>query len=435
MDNWINKIPTDWGAEALNDSVSNIVDNRGKTCPTADVGMPLIATNCIKEYGLYPTWEKLRYVDDKTYKNWFRGHPEPNDILFVNKGTPGGVCLVPDPVPFCIAQDMVALRAAPKKFEWKYLFAALRSRFVRSQIEALNVGTSIPHLKKTDFKRIIIPKPSVSEQIVIGEIYFSLCKKIELNLQMNKTLEDMAMALYKHWFVDFGPFQEGAFVQSELGEIPEGWEVKRLDDVVELIIDHRGKTPKKLGGDWSDSPSGCFEAISAKNIKGGKIVKPETIKFLSNELYRKWMKVPLRDKDILLTSEAPIGEYYFILNKTDYCLSQRLFALRADPQILCPEILYCFISSNSGHQQLLGRGSGSTVQGIKQSELRKLVITVPKMEAQIKVSKRLLNYFQLMRNNYTENQTLTTLRDTLLPQLISGEVRVNNIENSLRSAL
>src|SRR5665647_301920 len=201
MSHWTDNIPDDWGMETLDKSVSNVVDNRGKTAPTAEVGIPLIATNCIKEHGLFPVFEKIRYIDDDTYNNWFRGHPEPNDILFVNKGTPGGVCVVPYPVPFCIAQDMVALRADPEKFDWKYLFAALRSSFVRSQIEALNVGTSIPHLKKTDFNRIVIPKPSIEDQKVIGDIYYSLSDKIELNLRMNKTLEEMAMALYKHWFV------------------------------------------------------------------------------------------------------------------------------------------------------------------------------------------------------------------------------------------
>ena len=91
-----------------------VIDNRGKTCPTADAGIPLIATNCIRNELLYPTYEKARFVSHDTYLTWFRGHPKPGDILFVNKATPGRVCLVPDPVDFCIAQDMVAVRANSK---------------------------------------------------------------------------------------------------------------------------------------------------------------------------------------------------------------------------------------------------------------------------------------------------------------------------------
>ena len=113
--------------------LSKIIDNRGKTCPTAAVGIPLIATNCIRNELLYPTYDKVRFVSQKIYNTWFRGHPKPGDIIFVNKATPGRVCLVPDPVDFCIAQDMVAVRANPKKVFPRFLLALLRSPRPRFQ--------------------------------------------------------------------------------------------------------------------------------------------------------------------------------------------------------------------------------------------------------------------------------------------------------------
>ena len=85
--------------------LSNIVDNRGKTCPVDKAGLPLIATNCVKNDALFPTFKKVRYVNQETYDTWFRGHPEPGDMIFVCKGSPGDVCWTPDPVNFCIAQD------------------------------------------------------------------------------------------------------------------------------------------------------------------------------------------------------------------------------------------------------------------------------------------------------------------------------------------
>jgi type I restriction enzyme S subunit len=317
----------------------------------------------------------------------------------------------------------------------KFVEYALRNPSTIAYVNSQSGQSAQPNINLAEIGNLTFLFPPLQEQKSIASILSALDDKIELNLQMNKTLEEMAMALYKHWFVDFGPFQNGEFVDSELGMIPEGWEVKLLDEVVELIIDHRGKTPKKLGGDWSVTPDGCFQAISAKNIKSGKIVKPDTIKFLGKKLFYKWMKDPLKNKDILLTSEAPIGEYYFILNKTDYCLSQRLFGIRANPRVLHPELLYCFLSSTYGQQQLFGRGSGSTVQGIKQSELRKLNIIVPSMEQQIEVAKTLFEYYTLMRNNDDENQTLTKLRDTILPKLISGEVRVKDIKQTVAQVL
>jgi len=323
----------------------------------------------------------------------------------------------------------------PKHIDSRFLYYLTTNDIYIDFLVKSCTGSAYPAFSSNVIVDSEVTIPPLPEQIAIASILSALDDKIELNLQMNKTQEEMAMALYKHWFVDFGPFQNSEFVDSELGMIPEGWEVKLLDEVVELIIDHRGKTPKKLGGDWSVTPDGCFQAISAKNIKSGKIVKPDTIKFLGKKLFYKWMKDPLKNKDILLTSEAPIGEYYFILNKTDYCLSQRLFGIRANPRVLHPELLYCFLSSTYGQQQLFGRGSGSTVQGIKQSELRKLNIIVPSMEQQIEVAKTLFEYYTLMRNNDDENQTLTTLRDTLLPKLISGEVRVKDIKQTVAQVL
>ena len=132
----------------LSELLDFIVDNRGKTVPTTDIGIPLIATNCIKNSELFPTYERVRYVSKDIYGSWFRAHPKPGDIIFVNKGKPGSVVMVPDPVDFCIAQDMMAFRVNKNKIYNKYLFAVLRSSVFQTQIMNYHVGTMIPHFKK-----------------------------------------------------------------------------------------------------------------------------------------------------------------------------------------------------------------------------------------------------------------------------------------------
>ena len=174
--------------------LSNVVDNRGKTCPTSDFGIPLIATNCIRNDRLYPAYERIRFVAQKTYNSWFRGHPIPGDLIFVTKGTPGRVCMAPDPVNFCIAQDMVAIRADKEKVYPYYLFAVLRSPEIQRRIENMHVGTLIPHFKKGDFDKLFIPVPDRKTQEFTGDIYFTLSHKIELNQQMNQTLEARAIS-------------------------------------------------------------------------------------------------------------------------------------------------------------------------------------------------------------------------------------------------
>lgn len=172
----------------LPEVLSFIVDNRGKTVPTAENGHILIATNCVRNENLYPTYEKVRYLTEETYQTWFRAHPQPGDILFVCKGTPGRVCMVPDPIDFCIAQDMVALRVNENVVYNKYLLAVLRSLVIQKQIEQTSVGDVIPHFKKSFFDQLLIPVPEMKIQRIIGDYYFAFANKIELNKKINNNL-------------------------------------------------------------------------------------------------------------------------------------------------------------------------------------------------------------------------------------------------------
>ena len=203
-----------------------IVDNRGKTVPTVNqneaCNVVLIATNCIRNENLYPVYEKIRFISEDTYKTWFRSHPIPGDIIFVNKGTPGRVCLCPDIIDFCIAQDMMAFRVDSNKLYNEYLLAVLRSRVMQEQIRITSVGDTIPHFKKEFLKDLYIPVPPMEIQRIIGDYYYNLSQKIELNKKINENLEQQAQAIFKSWFVDFEPFG---------GVMPTDWEVSSLGKV------------------------------------------------------------------------------------------------------------------------------------------------------------------------------------------------------------
>jgi len=268
-----------------------------------------------------------------------------------------------------------------------------------------NVGSAVPTLNRNHIHPIEISIPSYSEQKAIASVLSSLDDKIDLLHRQNKTLEAMAETLFRQWFVE---------------EADESWERCTLDDCIDLIIDYRGKTPKKLGSDWSEYG---IPAISAKNIKGGRLIRPETFNYVDGQLYKKWMKDELRRGDILLTSEAPLGELYLLNSDRKYVLSQRLFALRATSENLV-YYLYTLLSSNEGQHLLHRRASGSTVQGIRQSELRKVEILLPDTNLLQKFGAIAKDYFDKIANNSEQIQTLEKLRDVLLPQLMSGEMRV-----------
>ena len=249
--------------------LSEVIDNRGRTCPTAEKGIPLIATNCIGNENLYPVKKNIRHVSLEVYNTWFRGHPEPGDVIFVNKGTPGRVCLVPDPIDFCIAQDMVSLRVN-EHINNLYLLAAIRSPQVQNQIQQMQVGTMIPHFKKGDFEKLLIPMRDMPTQKAIGKIYFELSQKIDLNERTSKTLEDIAQTIFRSWFIDFDPVKSkmagempvgmetataalfpDSMEESELGLIPKGWQVKTIQNICVSLVN--GSTPLRTNSTFWNS--------------------------------------------------------------------------------------------------------------------------------------------------------------------------------------
>ena len=162
----------------------------------------------------------------------------------------------------------------------------------------------------------------------------------------------------------------------------EEWKTYKLDDITELVIDYRGKTPLKLGKDWSSSG---YRALSAKNIKTGMIVQEDAIRFVDEELYKLWMKDEVCRGDILLTSEAPFGQVYFWNSDEKIVLSQRLFCIRINTKF-CRQYVYYYMTTPEFQGELDGRSTGTTVVGLRQPELLKCTIKLPSLALQQKIA-------------------------------------------------
>ena len=160
------------------------------------------------------------------------------------------------------------------------------------------------------------------------------------------------------------------------------WKEVTLGEITNLVIDYRGKTPLKLGSSWSDSG---YRALSAKNIKTGQIVAEDSIRFVDEELYRKWMKDEVKKGDILITSEAPFGQIYYWDSDEKIVLSQRLFDVRLNDEV-CHKYVYYFMTSHRYQKDLEGRATGTTVTGLRQPELLKSTILLPPLSAQRSLS-------------------------------------------------
>ena len=425
----------------LTSLLANIVDNRGKSVPVSDTGFPLIATNCIKHSSIYPTFENIRYVNDDIKNNWFRTHPEPNDIIFVNKGTPGRVCLVPDPVSFCFAQDMIGFRCDPEKIDYQYLFAILRSEYIQKKIENYHVGLVIPHFKKGDLDSLNIPRmASRAEELAIGELYLTLSKKIELNNRINTELEAMAKTLYDYWFVQFDfPNEEGKPYKSSGGkmvynsilkrEIPEGWEIGTISEFI----------ASSKGGDWGKEtiegkytmPVICVRGADINGLNGsGQIGAPK--RYILDKNKEKFL-LPY-DLVIEISGGSPTQSTGRLLLITDEMLS------RFDEPLICSN--FCKAISLVNHQYaynfkymwdsiydsgVLFGWEGKT-SGIKnllfESFVSKYIICMPAVELVNKFFSLAEDIHKKKQNNLKENEMLIQLRDWLLPMLMNGQITI-----------
>ena len=403
----------------LPEILSFIVDNRGKTVPTTENGHILIATNCIKNENLYPSYEKIRYLSEETYQNWFRAHPKPGDILFVCKGTPGRVCMVPDPIDFCIAQDMVALRANEAIVYNKYLLAVLRSARIQKQIEQTSVGDVIPHFKKSFFNQLLIPIPPMQIQRIIGDYYFVFSEKVEINNKINGNLQQQAQALFKKWFVD--------------NPDAISWKEGTFSNLIE----------KTISGDWGkDSPSGnntemvyCIRGADIPEVRAGNKGKMPTRYILPKNYAAK----QLVDGDIVVeisggsptqstgraaaVSDALLARYDKGMVCTNFCKALK-------PRAGYSMYVYYYWQYLYDRNIFFSYENGTT--GIKNLDINGFIetepITIAPEDLVEKFDAVCQTVFSKIYANGMENEQLALARDTLLPKLMSGEIDVSSVQ-------
>lgn len=295
----------------------------------------------------------------------------------------------------------------PEIVSFEYLCQFLNRYEIHYSL-ALNATGSAnqANISPAQIKHIEIKLPPLEEQKSIAAILSAIDDKIENNLAINKTLEEMAMALYKHWFVDFGPFQDGDFVESELGMIPKGWEVKKLDELAEILNAKRvplstNQRSKRKGKYPYYGASGVIDYIDDYVFDGEYILISE-------------------DGENLRSRSTPIafsafGQFW--VNNHAHILKEK--------EIGYNYLIICHFSQLDLNPYL----TGAVQPKLNKQNLLQIGIPLP---MNIKLAKEVFNKFEHYSNqiisNVKENQTLTQLRDTLLPQLISGEVRLKEFQ-------
>ena len=391
----------------ITELLSFIVDNRGKTVPTADDGWKLIATNCVTNNTLFPVYEKVRYLTQETYETWFRAHPIPGDILFVNKGTPGRVCMVPDPVDFCIAQDMIALRADDEKIYNKYLFAVLRSREIQQQIYNTNIGDVIPHFKKQFMDQLLIPVPDRMIQEIIGNLYYELSYKTELNKKINENLE------------------------------------QQIETILLKTIDNANTQPVKLGDylyikgriGWKGLKKSEYLPVSNYRIINGESLTLSGIDwnkagYISAERYEESPEIMLNIGDILLSKDGTIGKIGYVDKlETPTSVASGIFVIRNTRQAeISTQFIYYLLKSRLFKAFITSRTEGSVIPHLYQKDFTEFEFQLPSPDDMKTFDDTTAAMFSMVFSNLNENERLIHLRDSLLPKLMSGELDISGIE-------
>ena len=404
----------------ITELLSFIVDNRGKTVPTVPYGHKLIATNCVTNNTLFPIYEKVRYLSDETYHTWFRAHPVPGDILFVNKGTPGRVCMVPDPVDFCIAQDMIALRADDTKIYNKYLFAVLRSWEIQQQIYNTSVGDVIPHFKKQFLDQLLIPVPDRSIQKDIGDSYYLFSYKIELNNKINENLEQQAVLLFKKWFTDFDntPCQ---MIETQFGKIPSTFKIMKNAELPMTVTDYVANgsfASLKANVTLYQEPNYAY-FIRNTDLKSGTFEV-----FVDEHSYRFLSKSTLYGGEIIISNVGDVGSV-FLCPKLDkpMTLGNNIIMLRTEKKNL-QYYLYIWFKWLHG-QSLIQRIKGGSAQPkFNKTDFKNLPVFLPDDALLEQFHQTVKPMFELIDINNAESQSLIATRDTLLPKLMNGEIDI-----------
>lgn len=276
---------------------------------------------------------------------------------------------------------------------------------------ALN-GSVMVHITKSSMEKMIIRIPKkLEDQRRIASILSSLDRKIELNNKINADLEEMAQAIFKNWFVDFEPFKDGKFVDSELGKIPEGWKVGRLTDIIKLMPGGTPKTSEPLYWD-----NGTIPFFSPKDVNGvycfatEKHITETGLNKCSSNLYPK--------DTIFITCRGTVGKV--CLAACDMAMNQSNYAIRA---IDGYSQYYVFFLVKSVVERLIKKSNGAVFSAITSKDFDEEIL-IPSQKAVEDFTNVIDGFFRRIFTIGTENSRLSLLRDTLLPRLMSGELEV-----------
>lgn len=345
----------------------------------------------------------------------------PNTVTVAMYGaTAGKSCIVK--VPMTTNQACCNLMINDEDADYEFVYYTLKNDY--TTLASLANGGAQQNLNAQIIKDYVLQMPSLADQRRIASILSSLDRKIELNNKINADLEEMAQAIFKNWFVDFEPFKGGKFVDSELGMIPEGWKVSQIADIPHIL--ETGKRPK--GGAVEKG----IPSVGAEHVKGMCAYDYSKTKYINCEFAAKLKTGKINGYELMIYKDGG-KPGYFIPNFSIFgegypfenCyLNEHVFKLDFDGNKEFNIFCYFFFKTEQIMSYFNAQGAKAAIPGINKKDVENIYIFSPDNESVIKFGEFAYPLFKQMLKNAIENRTLSLLRDTLLPRLMSGELEV-----------
>ena len=396
---------SEWQDVVIEDLCSEITDCVNKTAPSVDYVTPykMIRTTNIKQGRI--NLDEVRYVTEETYNTWIRrGAPQLEDIILTREAPVGEVGMIRTLEKVFLGQRTMMYRADRTKADPYFLYYAFQTEAVQEQIHSAGMGSVVEHVRVPDAKKFKISTPPLSEQKAIASVLSSLDDKIDLLHRQNKTLEAMAETLFRQWFIE---------------EAKEDWEKVTLGDIVNITSSKR-----IFYSEYVDEGIPFYR--SKEIIELNKSGQTRSELFISNERFDGIVAkfgAPV-EGDILLTSVGTLGVTYQVKASDRFYFKDGNLTWFKDFKHISSNIIFCWLNSKNGKEQLDNISIGSTQAALTIQGLKSLELSLPSLNVIQKLDEQLVVIYQKVNANQSQIQTLEKLRDTLLPKLMSGEVRV-----------
>ncbi|MDC5247193.1 restriction endonuclease subunit S [Acinetobacter baumannii] len=382
-----------WDVKPLDEVVEHFIDYRGKTPNKTNQGIPLITAKIVKDGRLL---EANEYIAEEDYDEWMtRGYPEIDDVVLTTEAPLGEVALIKDK-NVALAQRIITLRGYRDKLDNKFLKYWFQSEYGQYELDSRASGTTVFGIKASVLKKVPLPVPPLPEQKAIASVLSSLDDKIDLLHRQNKTLEAMAETLFRQWFIE---------------EAKEDWEDKQLGT---LLTVKRGGSPRPIQDYLSDSGYRWLKISDVTSLNS-----PFVFNIKEHIKEEGLSKTTLLQAGKLVLSNSATPAIPKIL-MVDTCIHDGW--LHFPVSTYSNEYLYLLF--NHIRPELLQLGNGSIFTNLKTDILKEYVVKHPDEATLLKFQTVIEPIFTKLLENAKQIQTLENLRDTLLPKLMSGEVRV-----------